>query len=583
MGYLFRKSATRRVPEDAEFFTRKGRQFARWTSTGGKSKSAPVTTGKDGKPRLVIEARTFTARYRDGQGIVREVATGCRTEQGAKTVLADLEKRAELVRSKVITPEQDAIARHHTATLTTQFADYEAHLRAKGATAKWIGEVRRRLETVASECGFSRLADLQTHKVERWLNAQAEADDGPGARTRNAYRSALIAFGSWCVKADRLASNPFARLPRANEAADRRRQRRAMTTDELTLLLRVARWRPLADYGRATITKPKDEQKGRSTWEYEKLTIENLETSIAAAREKLEKDSELIAELERRGRERALIYKTLVLTGLRRNELASLTVGQFRLDGIVPCIELDAADEKNREGSTLPLRKDLADELRTWIDERREAMRTPGVLSIDPKADDELARQRLFDVPEALIKILDRDLRVAGIEKRDGRGRTLDVHALRHTFGTMMSAAGVAPRTAQAAMRHSSIDLTMNTYTDPKILDVQGAVESLPSLPLDGRRPDAARATGTEGDGDLLALNVALAGGKSGHFRSFSDHLTSTGDGAGRGQSPSKNPRKTKRKGPSCDGPDQWAVRDSNTRPSALQAEGRVFESRTAH
>ena len=40
----------------------------------------------------------------------------------------------------------------------------------------------------------------------------------------------------------------------------------------------------------------------------------------------------------------------------------------------------------------------------------------------------------------------------------------------------------VTPRTAQDAMRHSNIDLTMNVYTDPKLLDVQGALDSLPSL-----------------------------------------------------------------------------------------------------
>jgi hypothetical protein len=46
----------------------------------------------------------------------------------------------------------------------------------------------------------------------------------------------------------------------------------------------------------------------------------------------------------------------------------------------------------------------------------------------------------------------------------------------------MLSKAGVSPRVAQAAMRHSSIDLTMNVYTDPRLLDVQGAVESLPEF-----------------------------------------------------------------------------------------------------
>jgi hypothetical protein len=31
-------------------------------------------------------------------------------------------------------------------------------------------------------------------------------------------------------------------------------------------------------------------------------------------------------------------------------------------------------------------------------------------------------------------------------------------------------------------MRHSSLDLTMNIYTDPSLLDVAGALESLPEL-----------------------------------------------------------------------------------------------------
>ena len=40
----------------------------------------------------------------------------------------------------------------------------------------------------------------------------------------------------------------------------------------------------------------------------------------------------------------------------------------------------------------------------------------------------------------------------------------------------------LAPRVAMAAMRHSSLELTMNVYTDPALLDVAGAVEALPAL-----------------------------------------------------------------------------------------------------
>jgi len=74
----------------------------------------------------------------------------------------------------------------------------------------------------------------------------------------------------------------------------------------------------------------------------------------------------------------------------------------------------------------------------------------------------------------------------------------VDVHAMRHTSGTLLSKQGVAPRTAQAAMRHSSTNLTMNAYADPKLLDVAGAVSALPNLSLDDDRgPDNQRATGT--------------------------------------------------------------------------------------
>ncbi len=40
-------------------------------------------------------------------------------------------------------------------------------------------------------------------------------------------------------------------------------------------------------------------------------------------------------------------------------------------------------------------------------------------------------------------------------------------------------------------MRHSSIDLTMSVYTDPKLLDVAGALRALPALPLEDGNPTA--------------------------------------------------------------------------------------------
>ena len=115
----------------------------------------------------------------------------------------------------------------------------------------------------------------------------------------------------------------------------------------------------------------------------------------------------------------------------------------------------------------------------------------------------------LFNVPAGLVRILDRDLQLAGISKVDERGRTVDVHAFRHTFGTLLSKNGVTPRTAQAAMRHSTIDLTMNVYTDPKLLDVAGAMEALPALPLETGGQTEANVLSATGTDDLTTSPLA--------------------------------------------------------------------------
>jgi integrase len=184
------------------------------------------------------------------------------------------------------------------------------------------------------------------------------------------------------------------------------------------------------------------------------------------------------AKLERLGYERALIYRTLTLTGLRVGELASIGVCDVILDGGRPYIALAAQNEKNRQGSSVALRDDLAADLRRWVEGRDGA-------------------EPLFAVSDGLLKVFNRDAAYAGIPKRDDRGRTICLHALRHSFGTLLSQSGVAPRVAQAAMRHSTIQLTMGVYTDARLLDVAGALKSLPKIPLAVARLDP---TGTGQD-----------------------------------------------------------------------------------
>ena len=499
MGTVYKKTFTKPLPEGAELFTRKGERFARWTDGKGKTRTEKVTTGKDGAPRLLIEAATFTAKYRDGGRIVREVTTGCHDETAARQVLADLLKRAEHVKAGLTTAAQDAVIDQQNVPLSAHVDAFLAHLTAKGTTETHRQKTRAHLERVAGECKLSRLADIERPGVEGWLARRA--GEGASAAARNACRSVWVAFCNWAVSTRRLVANPLAGIHKADEKADPRRHRRALTEAELVKLLDVARRRPLAEVGRESQRKadaPQDAGKRRNTWTKLPLTLANMDAAEERARKILADKPGLIARLERLGLERCLIYKTLTLTGLRKAELGSLTVGQLDLDTPRPSALLHAADEKNRQGSRIMLRPELATDLRAWLADRLTAAQDaarrrdeaiPAFLPSDTP---------LFRVPSQLVKILDRDLETAGIGKRDGRGWTVDVHALRHTFGTLLSKAGVAPRTAQAAMRHSSIDLTMNTYTDPRLLDVAGALNALPSLPLTARPGvERQKATGT--------------------------------------------------------------------------------------
>jgi len=123
-------------------------------------------------------------------------------------------------------------------------------------------------------------------------------------------------------------------------------------------------------------------------------------------------------------------------------------------------------DAKSGRGAHLPLRQDIAAELR-----KRLSYLGSQVAFDHP----------LFDSPPA-IRVFDADCQAGGIPKKDARGRVIDIHALRTTFCTHLAVAGVHPRVAQQAMRHSRMELTNQYYTDPILLDVAGAVNSLPAF-----------------------------------------------------------------------------------------------------
>jgi len=185
------------------------------------------------------------------------------------------------------------------------------------------------------------------------------------------------------------------------------------------------------------------------------------------------------------GWEHAMIYETFVGTGLRRGELASITIGDVCFDKEKPFISLGAANEKSRRGACKWLSKSLAKDIAGHLDMKLKALRKQAEIQGNPIPCRLPLATPLFDVPVRLSRVLDKDMEFAGISKTDERGRVLDVHAFRMTFCSNMAAAGVPLQTAQVAMRHSDPKLTVNVYTDIDLLDIRGAMNSLPEITMD--------------------------------------------------------------------------------------------------
>jgi len=159
--------------------------------------------------------------------------------------------------------------------------------------------------------------------------------------------------------------------------------------------------------------------------------------------------------------------------------------------------------------ATIPLQSDLVQALRGH------------------KPDGAKPQDRVFTgIPT--VDTLRRDLEYAGIDYGDAAGRVFDFHASRPTFGTLLSVGGVSPRSAQSLMRHSDINMTMLTYTDPRLLDLGKAVESMPdsASPPDAQR---LRAIGTSNHqaGLEFVPEFVPAAGKPRENGASGDNMTS--------------------------------------------------------
>jgi integrase len=284
--------------------------------------SAQVRTLTDGREVIDQETGCYYARYRDADGIVRTVSTGCRDRTAAEQALANLERQAERVKSGIMSRAELSVVDRLQAPIARHIRDYVSTL----GNGRHATLTRRYLERLSESLGWRVLSDLRRDDLELWLADQARpGPDGKpirSARSRVGFQTAAVAFCNWLVVVKRLTLNPFCRMPKANIEADRRRVRRALSPSELGRLILAAQHAP--------------------------------ERASAEGKAHL-------APVRLSGRSRGILYAFLAQTGIRVGEARKICVGDLDLDGARPGVYLLAPNTKNREPAFLPLRSDLVD------------------------------------------------------------------------------------------------------------------------------------------------------------------------------------------------------------------------------
>ena len=200
--------------------------------------------------------------------------------------------------------------------------------------------------------------------------------------------------------------------------------------------------------------------------------------------------------------ERLTLYRTAIQTGLRSNELRSLTRGNLYLDPAQPYVTCKAGSTKNHKDARQYIQPELADELQKLI-----ATKAPKAPVFDLPHESNMARMMRGDLsaarkawlaevkgnPEERIRREQSDFLTA----TNHEGELVDFHCLRHTCGAWLAMTGAHPKVVQTVMRHSTITLTMDTYGHLFPGQEVEAVGRMRDM-LSNEAPEAMRATGTD-------------------------------------------------------------------------------------
>ncbi|QEG37725.1 Tyrosine recombinase XerD [Bythopirellula goksoeyrii] len=357
---------------------------------------------------------SWYVNYTDHLG-KRRTVKGFTDRRATEQMAAKVEHDVMLRKRGLIDPEKERRLQVQASSLEKHIQDFEKSL--SDNTPKHVKLTISRIRCVVDGCKFETVADLEPDAVVVFLRDYCKSKN-LGRKTYNHYVQAIDSFCNWMLLTKRIGSNPLLGLERLNAEVDVRKKRRALTADEIALLVESAR------------------QSGIEIQCYD-------------------------------GETRARIYLLAYFTGLRRQELASLSRENFNLDTDQPTLKVEAACSKHRREDVLPLHPDLVNMLREWLQEYDEN---------DPLFP-HLAKRRTW-------KMVKLDLERVGIPYNTAEG-VADFHAAgRHTYITELLRNGVSLVEARELARHSDVRMTMK-YTHIGLGDQAEALKKLKGVTVE--------------------------------------------------------------------------------------------------
>ena len=396
------------------------------------------TNNKTGK-----KSGNYIIEYFDATGRRITKSSGTTDKAAAEQIARHLEAEVAKRKAGLIDPRQEAFALHAMKPLSEHLDAFEAAIESQ-AKANHVQRTRSKIDRIVTWCGWSILRDVEADGVNRFASSLRAANQAPA--TIRHYITAIRHFTKWATESGRLPFDVLVTVKKPNAKLDRKINRRALSIDELQWLYATTETEPTR-YGMT-------------------------------------------------GRERALVYRVAVMTGLRAGELRKLTRGNFRLTDDRPHIVILGDQSKNKRTNFQPVAANLVPKL---LEHLRTKSKEASVFGLPEFDTADMVRTDMAAARTAwLATIRDPQEKIEAdasdfLRCEDGEGNRIDFHALRHTSTTLYSSI-TDPKVTQEIARHGDFGTTFGYYVHAGTEAKQEAVETLAEL-LSG--PDLKRATGT--------------------------------------------------------------------------------------